>query len=188
MEFLIKVKPPISPTVTKKRGQSADFRHPRSNTDATHTDYSHISCSSYASDSQNTTHTIVTKCVNLFTSYAQHNTHSLAHQQQHGSLLQLPDFSGSTLLDLSNLLNVIAHLQSNLPDSPSLLLLLFSFYAAEIFISSPAKKPLQPLTLLLFFLFPPVPSSLRSETDQLLNYTADPDHNSPPSHNISSIH
>jgi hypothetical protein len=33
-----------------------------------------------------------------------------------------------------------------------------------------------------------VPSSLRSETDQLLNCTADPDHNSPPSHNTSSIH
>jgi hypothetical protein len=34
----------------------------------------------------------------------------------------------------------------------------------------------------------PVPSSLRSETDHLLNCAANPGHNSPPSHNISSIH
>ncbi len=77
-------------TVTKKRGQSADFRYPRSNTDAAHTDYSHVSRSSYASDSDNTAHTIATKCVSLFTSCAQHNTHAWAHQQQHGSHLQLP--------------------------------------------------------------------------------------------------
>jgi hypothetical protein len=37
--------------VTKKRGQSADLRHPRSNTDAAHTDHSHASHLSYAPDS-----------------------------------------------------------------------------------------------------------------------------------------
>ncbi len=91
--------------------------------------------------------------------------------QQHGSFLQLRDFSGPILLDLSDLLNVIAHLQSNLPDLPSLLLLLllFSFYAVEKkFLSSPAtktqKKTTPFLLLFFFFWFPPVPSSLRSET------------------------
>ncbi len=139
--------------VTKKRGQSADFRHPRSNTDVTHTDYSHISCSSYASDSQNTAHTIATKCVDLFTSYAQHNTHSRAHQQQHGSLLQLPGFSGSTLLDLSDLVNVIAHLQSNLPDSPSLLLFAVQLLRSGKFYQLSSKKN-NPFLLWLFSFSP----------------------------------
>jgi hypothetical protein len=171
----------------QKRGHSSDFRRPRSNTDPTHTDHSHVSCSSYASDSQNTTHTITTKCVGYL--HYVHNTILIIERISNSMdpFSQLLDFSGSTLLDLSDLLNVIAHLQSNLPDSLSPSLLLSSIYAAEKFYQLSTTKKLPTFNSSPAGFLQCLPPYIQKLTF-LLNCTADSDHNSPPSHNISSIH
>jgi hypothetical protein len=97
-------------------------------------------------------------------------------------LFNSPDFSGSTLLDLSDLLSVIAHLQSNFPDFSLTLALVVRLLRSGKFYQSSSQQAPKNSTCSLALLsswFLPVPSSLRSKTAQLLNCPADPDHNSP---------